>query len=277
MDDTASTAPAESKGITPARPEKKESPFWLFLLKLALAVLIFRSFVASPFSIPSESMLPRLWNGDQLVASKWSYGFSRHSLPFALPLIPGRILASAPERGDVVIFKHPLTGEDYIKRVIGLPGDQVQMVGGVVQLNGVPVPREQVGDFLIPISPNTRCKLEEFEAVLPDGRPGCRYPQYRETLPNGVRYNVLDLGAYMADDTRVYVVPEDQMFVMGDNRDNSQDSRFPAEPGGGVGMVPQDNLVAKAQFMMWSSEGSLSLNPFSWFGTVRWDRIGGGI
>lgn len=131
--------------------------FTLFVTKLALAVFIFRSFFFSFYTIPSESMLPRLWNGDYFVAAKWPYGYSRWSLPFNLPLIPGHVLASLPERGDVVVFKHPVDKVDYIKRVVGLPGDSIAMRGGQLIINGTPVKRERIGDFLIPQTPNTAC------------------------------------------------------------------------------------------------------------------------
>ncbi len=273
-------APAEASPPPqdkPARPEKKEDNFFVFLLKLALIVAIFRSFFLSPFNIPSESMLPRLQNGDYLLAAKWPYGYSRYSLPFSVPLLPSRILASQPERGDVVIFKAPPGNDiDYIKRVIGLPGDQVQMIGGQLYLNGQPVPKQRIADFEIAMSPNTRCYLPQFESKREDGTPVCRYPQYRETLPGGRSYNVLDLGLTPQDDTPPLFVPEGKLFLMGDNRDNSLDSRFPAVPGQGIGIVPQDNLVGRATVMMFSTDGSAQwLLPWTWFTAARWDRIGG--
>ncbi len=260
-----------------AKPEKEQESFTVFLLKLALIVLIFRSFVFSPFNIPSESMLPRLNNGDYLLASKWSFGYSRYSLPFSLPLIPGRILASQPERGEVVIFKAPPHNDiDYIKRVIGLPGDQVQMRGGQLFLNGEAVPKKRIADFVIAVTPNTRCFFPHFEARLADGTPVCRYPQYRETLPGGRSYEVLDIGMTPQDDTEVVVVPEGMLFMMGDNRDNSLDSRFPAVPGQGIGIVPQENLVGKASVMMFSTDGGAEwIKPWTWFTAARWSRIGG--
>ena len=280
MTDTAAAdaMPPEAAPTEPAaKPEKKEESFTVFLIKLVLIVVIFRSFIFSPFNIPSESMLPRLQNGDYLLASKWSYGVSRYSLPFDLPLIPGRLFASQPERGDVVIFKAPpLNDTDYIKRVIGLPGDQVQMIGGVLHLNGKPVKKERIEDFTIPVSANTRCFLPNFAARNADGREVCQYPQYRETLPNGVSYTVLDMGQTQQDDTPPFVVPEGQMFLMGDNRDNSLDSRFPAVANEGIGIVPQANLVGKASVMMFSTDGSSSwFNPISWLTAARWNRIGG--
>lgn len=250
------------------KAEKKEDwrSFAWFCLKLVLAVLIFRSFIFTSFNIPSESMMPRLLVGDYLFAKKWSYGYSSRSLPFNAPLIPGRILASQPERGDIVIFEHPVDGSDYIKRVIGLPGDEVQMVAGVVHLNGEPVEKVPVEDLVVPIEPDGRCARARFAEQLDDGTFACRYPQFQETLPNGVVYNVLDFGLEPQDTTAPVIVPEGHIFLMGDNRDNSLDSRFPAEAGRGIGLVPQDNLVAEAGFMYWSAGNG-----------IRWSRIGRGI
>ncbi len=277
-DETANPAPPDTRHPK-AEDKKQEENFFVFLLKLVAIVLIFRSFVVSPFNIPSESMLPRLLVGDYLLAQKWSYGFSRHSLPMSVPLIPGRILASQPERGDVVIVKAPpLDTVDYIKRVIGLPGDTVQMVDGVLHLNGKPVPKARIDDFVVPVSLNTRCALPDFEQRESDGSLACHYPRFREVLPNGRSYDVLDFGLTPQDNTEPVIVPEGMMFLMGDNRDNSQDSRFPAEPNGGIGLVPQDNLVGKAGIMMWSTNGSASwLKPWTWLTAARWSRIGGGF
>jgi signal peptidase I len=272
-----SDTPLAEAEAAPAKPEEKEESFFLFLLKLVLIVAIFRSFIFSPFNIPSESMLPRLLNGDYLLAAKWPYGYSKYSLPFSLPLIPGRVLASQPERGDVVIFKAPpLNDTDYIKRVIGLPGDQIQMIGGQLNINGKPIPKLRLSDFEATVSPNTRCYLSQFEATKTDGTQVCRYPRYRETLPNGRSYEVLDLGLTPQDDTPAFVVPEGHLFLMGDNRDNSLDSRFPAVPGQGIGIVPQANLVGRASIMMFSTDGSAEwLKPWTWFTAARWSRIGG--
>jgi signal peptidase I len=263
----------------PAKKKKKrkEDSFPVFVIKLVLIVAFFRSFVFSPFNIPSESMLPRLENGDYLLAAKWPYGFSSYSLPFSMPLLPSRIFAGQPQRGDVVIFKAPPGNDvDYIKRVIGLPGDTVQMIGGQLHLNGVAVPKVKVADLVIRQSSNTTCIAPEFEAVEPNGIQSCHYPQYRETLPGGKSYNVLDLGYRPQDDTPPVVVPAGQVFLMGDNRDNSMDSRFPAVEGGGIGLVPQDNLIGRATIVMWSTDGSANwFLPWTWFSALRADRIGG--
>ncbi|MGX7895020.1 signal peptidase I [Tsuneonella sp. HG222] len=259
--------------------QKDEGSFAWFLVKLVIAVLIFRSFIFSTFSIPSESMLPRLMVGDYLFTAKWPYGYSRASLPIDLPLGDGRLFGSLPERGDVVVFKHPLDRADYIKRVIGLPGDTIQMVNGVLHIDGQPVPKVPVADFVRPISPYNTCEAEpRFKATARDGTPVCAYPQFRETLPNGVSYDVVDFGLTAQDTTQPVVVPEGMLFLMGDNRDNSQDSRFPAQIGGGVGLVPLDNVVSRAQVIAFSTDGSASwLNPVSWFTAARGDRIGDGL
>ena len=271
------SSPDDAPENTNSGGEKQDSwgGFAWFLLKLILAVLIFRSFIFSPFSIPSESMLPRFWTGDYLLASKWSYGYSKYSLPYNAPLIPGRIFASTPERGDLVIFKHPVDEKDYIKRVIGLPGDTIALVDGQVILNGKPLPREAVGDFEIPVSPNTPCPFGIEEARGTDGKAVCRYTRFRETLPGGRSYDTLDFGMMFEDNFEQVTVPEGRMFVMGDNRDNSQDSRFPATAGGGVGLVPLDNLVGEATIIMWSTDGSAEwYKPWTWFTAARGDRIG---
>ncbi|WP_184475223.1 signal peptidase I [Rhizorhapis suberifaciens] len=261
--------------------------FLLFLVKLGLFVFILRSFIVSPFNIPSESMQPRLLIGDYLLVAKWPYGYSRYSLPFSLPLIPGRILPHTPDRGDVVVFKAPPTQrQDYIKRVIGVAGDLVQVKNGVVYLNGTAIPKKRIEDLMLPVSQNmldaaaqenaaSPCYRPMFESSAADGTPICRYPQYRETLPNGKSYNVLDLENGIADNTEVFVVPEGHLFLMGDNRDRSADSRFPAVDGAGIGFVPEQNLVGKALISVFSTNGSANwLLPWTWFTAARFSRIG---
>ena len=232
-----------------------------------------RSFLVELFNIPSESMLPTLMIGDYLVVTKYSYGYSRHSFPFSPPLFEGRIFDRAPERGDVVVFKLPRDSHtDYIKRVIGLPGDRIQMRGGQLFINDQPVRRERVGDFRVRVSPHNRCPhfMQEEDS---QGRRWCRYPRYRETLPNGVSYMTLDIEQQSrGDNTRVFTVPPGHYFMMGDNRDNSADSRLPRSIG--VGYVPAENLVGRAEFIFFSTDGSARWwNPVSWFTAVRWDRL----
>lgn len=278
MNDTATPTAAtpDSEGTdSPEKAEKKDDNLFVFVLKLFLIVFIFRSFLFASHSIPSESMLPKLWNGDYLAASKWSYGYTRYSLLFEPPLGDWRIFASEPERGDIAVFKHPVDKTDYIKRVIGLPGDQIQMRDGALYLNGEPVERELVAEFVQPMSPNTICAASRFRSTGDDGARVCRYRQYRETLPNGVSYMTLDFGPGQFDDTPTFFVPEGHVFMMGDNRDNSLDSRAPAVPGGGVGFVPVDLLLGEAQLRIWSTDGGAEyFLPWTWFTAARWDRIG---
>lgn len=278
MDVKTQSAPQlESAQITaPSDSQESWLGFGWFLVKLVIAVLVLRSFVLSPFSIPTESMLPRLWTGDYLLAAKWPYGFSDYSMPFSAPLIPGRILAGEPERGDVVIFKHPVDKQDYIKRVIALPGDTIALIDGQVVLNGELVKREKIADFEIPSSTNTSCSSGGDEVLVESGEIVCRYSHFRETLPNGRSYDVLDFGNKpIYDNYSEQTVPKGSMFVMGDNRDNSQDSRFPALAKLGVGMVDQDLLVGRAMVLIWSTDGSAQwANPWTWISAARWDRIG---
>jgi signal peptidase I len=274
---TANDTPNAANGY---RPEKKEDSFPVFLIKLVLIVVIFRSFIFSPFNIPSESMQPKLVDGDYLLAAKWPYGYSSYSLPYSVPLLPSRILPHQPKRGDVVIFKAPPNQEaDWIKRVIGLPGDTIQMIGGVLQINGKPIQKQRIADFEIAVSPNTKCFIPQYEVTKPDGTQVCHYPQFRETIPAmddqpGKIYTVLDLANTNQDNTAPVIVPEGTLFLMGDNRDNSTDSRFPTSEGG-IALVPQENLVGRATVMMWSTDGSMVwYKPWTWFTAARWNRIG---
>jgi signal peptidase I len=251
--------------------------FVAFLVKLALFILILRSFIVSPFNIPSESMQPRLVVGDFLLVAKWPYGFSNYSLPFNIALFPGRILANPPTPGDVVVFKAPPGArDDYIKRVIALSGDIVQVTKGIISINGKAVERRRIEDFEHPVTPNSPCYRDEFESGGGNGITICRYPQFQETLPNGVTYRILDLDEDSeGDNTRAFVVPEGHMFLMGDNRDRSADSRFPAAEGQAIGMVPQENLVGMALVSVFSTDGSAEwIKPWTWPSATRWNRIG---
>lgn len=221
-----------------------------------ILALIVRVFLFQPFNIPSGSMIPTLLIGDYLFVSKYSYGYSRYSFPFGLNLFPGRIWASEPNRGDVVVFKLPRDNEtDYIKRVIGLPGDEIQMIHGVLHINGETVEKVKIDDYVV---------------TDPSGRVR-HMARYKETLPNGVSYPVLDLVQDgFGDNTEVYKVPENHFFMMGDNRDNSTDSRFLSE----VGFVPFVNLVGKAQVIFFSIDEESNFWEFwRWPTEVRWDRL----
>ncbi len=262
----------------PVRSETNET--FRFLLKLALIVFILRSFLFAPFSIPSESMLPRLLIGDYLFVSKWDYGYSRWSLPLGLPLIPGRIFGRDPTRGDTVVFRSMGPDDhDVIKRVIGLPGDTIQVAHSQVILNGRAIPKQRIADFVLPLSPNfdaSKCGAA-FQNVDAKGVAVCRYPQYRETLPNGQAYRVIDQRTNPeADDTGLYTVPAGNVFLMGDNRDDSADSRFPVPQG--MGYIPMERIEGKAVVGFFSTDGSASyLLPWTWFSAARWSRIGEGF
>jgi signal peptidase I len=250
-----------------------------FLIILFVLALLLRSLIAAPFSIPSGSMLPRMMIGDYLFVAKWPYGYSRYSFPFAIVPIEGRILGGTPARGDVIVFRYPDgSDKDYVKRLIGLPGDLVQMKAGTLFLNGDPVPKVRIADYLMPVSPNSPCRtspLSNAKRATVSGRQVCRIPRFRETLPGGRSYEVLDVGPSRGDDTGVYVVPEGHVFMMGDNRDDSEDSRFPVSEGG-VGFLAEDRLIGRALVTFFSTDGSAEwLKPWTWLSAARWDRMGG--
>lgn len=224
------------------------------IIQALLLAVVIRTFLFQPFSIPSGSMRPTLLEGDYLFVTKWAYGYSHHSLPFSPNIFSGRIWGGEPERGEVVVFKYPPNPSlDYIKRVIGLPGDHIQMRDGQLFINGTPVPREKVG------------QIDDPDVTEMD-RP---VDVYRETLPNGVTYDTLDLSPNtIGDNTREFVVPEGHYFMMGDNRDNSTDSRF------AVGFVPYENLVGRANIIFFSIAGGASpLEIWRWPGEMRPSRI----
>ena len=237
---------------------KEENAIWetvSVVLQALLLAVVLRTLLFQPFNIPSGSMKPTLLVGDYIFVSKWSYGYSRHSLPFSPNIFSGRIWGSDPERGDVVVFKYPGdTSKDYIKRIIGLPGDKVQLRESVVYINGQPIPRVQEGSFT-------------------DDGSGVTVPIYVESPSSERSYETIDIQPNnYADDTPVFDVPEGQYFFLGDNRDNSADSRFD------VGMVPAENLVGKAQVIFLSlKDGSAAWQIWNWPTSMRWDRIFDGL
>jgi signal peptidase I len=275
MTDTLTEATAEPG--SEAAPKKSDS-LLKTLLWIAAIAWILRSLIVAPFSIPSGSMLPSMMIGDYLFVSKWPYGYSRYSMLFGLPPFDGRIFGDTPERGDVVVFRGP-AGVDVVKRVVGLPGDLVAVESGILSINGQPVRRERIADYLMPISPNSPClttpPAQPLVRAGEDGRPACTYPAYRETLPGGKSYVTLDqVDEGDGDNFGGALVPQGTVFLMGDNRDNSLDSRFSPEKGG-MGFVPIDNIIGRAEFAFWSTDGSASwINPLSWFSALRTDRIG---
>jgi signal peptidase I len=225
-------------------------------------------------------MLPTLYIGDYLLVAKWPYGYSRFSFPLGWPSFSGRVLAHLPRRGDVVVFRHPGENEDLIKRVIGLPGDTVAMSNGQLFLNGVEVARRRLPPFKLPLSANTPCRTVPpavARQVTHLGQAYCLYPAYVETLPGGPSYTVLDQVQHgPGDDFGPVRVPAAHLFVMGDNRDDSLDSRFPPFEGG-VGMLPADHLIGRALVTFWSTDGTASyLKPWTWFSSLRAGRIGNG-
>ena len=235
---------------------KKNSFFGNFksiFIAIFIALLI-RSFIFEPFNIPSGSMKPNLLVGDFIFVSKYSYGFSKHSLPFSIPIIPGKIFSNTPERGDVVVFKTPENNRtDYIKRVIGLPGDKIQIKNGIIFINGSEILRKKLNDFI-----DTDNKTSNK-----------RVRMYNEYFFNK-EINILDITDNgIADNTQLFNVPENHFFVMGDNRDNSQDSRFIST----VGFIPYENLVGKAQFIFFSLENARFLQIWKWPNSIRYERI----
>jgi signal peptidase I len=228
----------------------------VFLLAMAVRYLLFQ-----PFNIPSGSMKKTLLVGDYLFVSKLSYGYSKYSFPFSLDLFDGRIFASEPKRGDVAVFRLPRDNSiDYIKRVIGLPGDEIQMKGGVLYINGQAIPKVRTGDFVTSEDDEARAR---------------KIPMFEETLPNGVKYTVLDSDPNGSmDNTGVFKVPAGHYFMMGDNRDNSTDSRAPW----GVGYVPFENFIGRADVIFYScatdEPGRCSpFTPWTWPSDIRWSRF----
>ena len=233
---------------------KREDGLWetvKVVIQALLIAVVLRTFLFQPFFVPSGSLIPTLLIGDRMFVSKYAYGYSKWSFPFGIVDFSGRIFGSEPKRGDIAVFRNDKDqGKDYIKRVIGLPGDKIQMIRSILTINGVPVPRERLADEPTEISQNRRVVA----------------PRYKETLPNGVSYIILkldgDRGAL--DDTPVFEVPTGHFFMMGDNRDNSSDSRVPEA----VGYVPYENLIGRAEVLFFSLDTGEGENP-SFQGVIR--------
>jgi signal peptidase I len=250
------------------------------IIIILLVVLGIHSFVAKPFYIPSDSMMPLLRSGDRLIVSKYPYGWSYSSISFHLaPKGEGRLFAKLPERGDVVVLEHPVLRVDYIKRVIGLPGDRLSMKDGLLSINGTPV-RHQVQPMThIEVDqnvPSMGSSLSRFVTHDAQGRSILEVPIVRETLPNGVSFDTIDMGnGYPGDNFDEITVPDGHVFLMGDNRDGSADSRFPTMSKGLGGPVPFEAISGRAEFITFSTNGSAeALNPISWWHSLRGHRAG---
>ena len=277
------------------------SALWREVKGMALviaAVLAFHSFIAKPFYIPSESMMPVLLKGDRLVVTKYAYGWSFVSptIPnpaaivrslvlrqgpepwgVTLPFISGRLLGRMPERGDIVIVTPPGANEDYIKRVIGLPGDTIAVRGGRLSIDGKLVRYALRPPAMVAVDANAPCGMEfaGFEVASSDGAGYCRLPVVRETLANGVSYDTIDLGNSPGDDFGPVRVPAGHVFLMGDNRDRSADSRFSLSEQGLGGPVPYENIGGRAEFITFSLDGTTSIAaPSTWFSAFRGGRAG---
>ncbi len=223
----------------------------LYALLIAFGI---RTFAYEPFSVPSTSMVPTLLVGDYFFVSKYSYGYSKYSFPLVMPLFSGRILNRPPQRGDVAVFKVPTDNKtDYVKRIVGIPGDRVQMIEGKLHINGNSIIREIV-------KPSELIDLNDAGFI------------YRETMPNGKSYLIRDLGLSFQDNTKEYLIGPGHYFMMGDNRDNSRDSRMEA---GGFGQVPEENLVGRADMIFFSANGNARIwEIWNWPFGVRFDRLG---
>jgi len=312
LSDQADAAPApisapvvNGASKSTATPPSRGGALWREVKGLGLvilAVLGFHSFIAKPFYIPSESMMPIMLKGDRLVVTKYPYGWSFVSptIPnpaaifrslvlgqpepwgITLPFMEGRLFGSVPARGDVVIVTPPGQNEDYIKRVIGLPGDTLAVQDGRLILNGRPVRAEVRPPAMVSVDANAPCGLEFSgnQVATDEGQAYCRLPIVRETLPNGVTYDTIELGRSPGDDFGPVRVPADHLFLMGDNRDRSADSRFAlGSPDNGLGgPVPVENIGGRAEFITFSLDGTTQLtNPASWFSAFRGGRAGNSL
>lgn len=252
--------PQKAANDAPLNAKEEAAEFFKTAVIAILLAIIIRSFLFEPFNIPSGSMKPTLQVGDYLFVQKPAYGYSKYSLPFGIAPIEGRIFAKEPKRGDVIVFKLPSNPSiDYIKRVIGMPGDTIQTRRGRLYLNGEEVPRESVG-------------LTKFDDEYL-GEVTMR--EYIQTLPDGTMFTIYEESDdEMLDNTQIFTVPEGHYFMMGDNRDNSQDSRANHKAPNAVGFVPYENLVGRADFIFFSTNGHAKIfEVWKWPWSIRYDRI----
>jgi signal peptidase I len=276
---------AETIEVAPEAKPKSDKIDWFGELRglfwMLLAVLAFHSFLAKPFYIPSVSMMPNLLVGDRLIVSKYPYGWNWSSVSFhLLPRGTWRVWGSTPEYGDVVIIVPRNREEDLIKRVVALPGDRIKLIHGQIWLNGQPVPKEQEPEVQIAADDQLKCEmghhcyenLEEYRTRLPDGREVYELPTFRETMPNGATYLTIDRQPQSSDEMAEITIPAGHVFLMGDNRDNSADSRFSLAENGIGGPVPLHDIGGRAEFLTFSLNGEESWNPLTWWNALRDNR-----